>query len=91
MRKTQQQTILDVLRQVRDGTHQIPSEYIRRHPTGDGISSRYLKRVLWITECNGRISELREKGYVIETSSEKDVHGFAYHRLVFEPEGKHVA
>jgi len=81
---TQQERILAVLRQVRNGDHEIPAEYIRRHHTGDGISSRYLKRVLWITECNGRISELRSQGYVIETSAEKDAYGFAYHRLVNE-------
>jgi hypothetical protein len=82
---TQQERILDVLRQVRDGDHEIPEEFLRRHPTGDGLSSRYLKRVMYISECNGRISELRDRGYVIETSAEKDAFGFAYHRLVVEP------
>lgn len=81
---TQQERILAVLRQVRSGDHDIPEEFLRRHPTGDGVSSRYFKRVLWITECNGRISELREKGYVIETSAEKDAFDFAYHRLSYE-------
>ena len=88
---TQQQKILAVLRQVRDGDHEIPDEFLRRHPSGDGLSSRYLKRVLWITECNGRISELRSQGYVIETSAEKDMHGFAYHRLVSEPQTVQLA
>lgn len=35
-----------------------------------------------ISECNGKISELRAKGYVIETSENKDKFGFVYHRLV---------
>ena len=34
-----------------------------------------------ISECNGRISELRGKGYDIETSTVKDRYGFVYHRL----------
>jgi hypothetical protein len=88
---TQQERILAILGQVRDGDHEIPQEYIRRHPSGDGLSSRYLKRVLWITECNGRISELRSQGYVIETSTEKDAYGFAYHRLVSEPTARQLA
>jgi len=41
--------------------------------------------VMLISECNGRISELRAKGYDIETSKEKDRYGFVYHRL--KPEG----
>jgi hypothetical protein len=41
-RKSQQQKILDVLQSLR-GEHDIPEEYIRRHETGDGISSRYFK------------------------------------------------
>jgi len=78
---TQQQRILATLEAVVAGTHDIPEEYIRRHPQGDGISARYFKRVLFISECNGRISELRSKGYEIETSKEKDACGFAFHRL----------
>jgi hypothetical protein len=34
-----------------------------------------------ISEVNGRINELRSKGYDIETSRGKDPYGFAYHRL----------
>lgn len=78
---TQQHRILRTLEVVRDGKHDIEEEYLRRHPHGDGISARYFKQVLFISECNGRISELRGKGYDIETSKEKDAHGFAYHRL----------
>jgi hypothetical protein len=44
-------------------------------------SAGYIKRVTGISECNGRISELRSKGYGIETSKEEDRYGFAYHRL----------
>lgn len=41
--------------------------------------------MLLVSECNGRISELRSKGYDIETSKGKDKFGFAFHRL--RPEG----
>jgi hypothetical protein len=78
---SQQSRILKVLEDLRDGTLVVPEEYIRRHPTGDGISARYFKQVMLVSECNGRISELRGKGYDIETSKEKDAYGFAYHRL----------
>ncbi len=88
---TQQERILAILRDVRDGDHDIPEDFIRRHQDGDGVSSRYLKRVLWITECNGGISELRSRCYVIETSTEKDAYGFAYHRLVKEPQPQQIA
>lgn len=90
-RKTQQERILDVLRAVRSGHHDIDEQYIRRHEDGDGISAAYFKRVLWITECNGRISELRTKGYDIESSSARDPHGFVYLRLVREPALKQLA
>ena len=59
--------------------------YIRRHETGDGISSRYFKQVMLISEVNGRISELRGKGYVIDTSVVEDRYGFKYHRLISVP------
>ena len=44
-----------------------------------------------ISEVNGRISELRGKGYVIETSVEKDRWGFAYHRLARVPAAKQLS
>jgi hypothetical protein len=81
MKPTQKQRILKVLQDLQDGTLEIDSQYIRRHPDGDGISSRYFKQVMFISECNGRISELRNEGYEIETSKEKDAYGFAFHRL----------
>jgi hypothetical protein len=77
---TQQERILSALQSLQD-EHVIPEEYLRRHPNGDGVSARYFKQVLLISECNGRISELRAKGHDIETSACKDVYGFAYHRL----------
>jgi hypothetical protein len=87
MRQTQQQRILAVLEAVRDNTHTVPDEYIRHHSTGNGVSARYFKQVMLISEVNGRLSELRAKlrlrGMTIESSSEKDRHGFAYQRLVF--------
>jgi hypothetical protein len=78
---TQQERILKILESLRDGTLHVPEEYIRRHPTGDGISARYFKQVMLVSECNGRISELRGKGFDIETSKEKDKFGFVFHRL----------
>jgi hypothetical protein len=86
--KSQQQRILDMLRVVRGGEHDIPGDFLRRHDKGDGLSTRYFKQVMLISECNGRISELRAKGYVIETSEAEDEYGFKYHRLVLEP-GEH--
>jgi hypothetical protein len=75
------QRILAVLQQLRDGTLDVPEEFPRRHPTGDGISARWFEQVMLISECNGRISELRSKGHVIETSEATDQFGFMYHRL----------
>jgi hypothetical protein len=78
---TQQERILRALQALATDTHDIPEEYLRRHPEGDGVSARYFKHVMFISECNGRISELRSKGYDIETSEVKDDYGFAYQRL----------
>ncbi|TQF41150.1 hypothetical protein UNPF46_08495 [Bradyrhizobium sp. UNPF46] len=89
-RKSQQQRILEVLQSLRT-QHDIPEDYIRRHETGDGISSRYFKQVMLISEVNGRISELRGKGYVIETSEAEDRYGFKYHRLVRMPPPKQLS
>jgi hypothetical protein len=44
-----------------------------------------------VSEVNGRIGELRGKGYVIETSVEKDRWGFAYHRLARVPAAKQLS
>jgi hypothetical protein len=57
-----------------------PSNGINVHKTGCLHNSLML-----ISEVNGRISELRAKGYVIETSVGKDRYGFAYHRLARAP------
>ena len=81
MKLTQQQRILGVIQSQQSADHRIPEEYVRHHPNGDVISARYFKQVLLVSECNGRISELRSKGYDIETNKEKDRCGFAYHRL----------
>ena len=78
---TRQQRILVVLQSLQSDNYTIPEEYIRRHETGDGVSARYFKQVLLVSECNGCISELRSKGYDIEMSKEKDRYGFACHRL----------
>jgi hypothetical protein len=44
-----------------------------------------------ISEVNGRISELRGKGYEIDTSVAEDRHGFKYHRLVRMPTATQLA
>jgi len=56
-----------------------------RDANGAPISSRYFKQTLLISECNGRISELRGEGYEIETLPEPDEFGFARHVLKSEP------
>lgn len=56
-----------------------------KNANGKPISSRYFKQTLLISECNGRISDLRNEGYVIETLEEKDEYGFALHILKSEP------
>jgi hypothetical protein len=82
---TQQTRILAILEQLRDGRLGVPEEYLRRHHSGDGISTRYFKQVMMVSECNGRLSELKARGYNIETSQAKDPHGFVYHRLKGTP------
>lgn len=90
---SQRARILKVLMDLRGGKlTDIPGEYIKRCeklPNGvcrDGISSRYFKHVMKISECNGRISELRAdlipKGWDIQSSDSEDAHGFKYQRLV---------
>lgn len=81
MNQTQQERILGVLQALQTPEHKIPEQYLKRLPYGDAVSARYFKQVLLISECNGRISELRGKGHQIETTQEKDPYGFAYHRL----------
>jgi hypothetical protein len=55
------------------------------------VSVRYFKRVLWITEVKGRVSELRAKGYEIRSSTERDPYGFVYLRLEREPVPKQLS
>jgi biotin operon repressor len=64
MKKTQGQRILEVLQDA----------------NGEWISAKVFKRDMWISECNARISELRNKGYNIETGK-FDEYGFSLHRL----------
>ena len=52
---------------------------------GEWVSASVFKRDMWISECNGRISELRNKGWDIQTG-EKDIHGFALHRIIQQPQ-----
>ena len=49
---------------------------------GDWVNTQYFKRTLWITECNGRLSELKNEGHNIETSPFTDLYGFRSHRLL---------
>jgi hypothetical protein len=44
MKETQQERILSVLRVVRSSVHEVPEEYVRRRPDGDGVSVRNFKR-----------------------------------------------
>jgi len=91
MKQTQQQRILAILEAVRSNDHDIAEEYLRRHPTGHGISARYFKQAMLISETNGRISELRtalqNKNLTIESSTVKDAYGFRYQRLRELPDG----
>lgn len=53
-----------------------------READGGWVSTRYLKQQLLISECNGRLSELKNDGHDIETSTFKDEYGFRSHRLL---------
>jgi hypothetical protein len=75
---------LGVLEKV-SGHTDIPEEYIRRHPKRRRHQLGLFKQVMLISEVNGRISELRGKGYVIVTSVAEDKFGFKFHRLVRVP------
>ena len=48
------------------------------------LSTGYLKRELFVSEANARISELRYDGYVIEKVGE-DEHGYAIQQLISSP------
>jgi hypothetical protein len=48
---------------------------------GDWVSNRYFKQTLLISEVNGRLSELKSKGWEIETSEHRDEYGFTFHRI----------
>lgn len=83
--ETQHTRILKVLRRVRDESAG-PVGFILIKDGVVWLSSRYIKQVMLLGECNGRISELRAEGFDIATlDGERDEHGFAYHRLVSEP------
>lgn len=82
---TQQERIIKLLTAVRYRQHSIPAEYIKEHPSGDGISVRFVKRVMGISEANARVSELRSKGHDIEASKARDRYGFVYLRFKPEP------
>lgn len=79
---TQHEKVLSMLKAVRAGTHNVPEEYMLRSQSGAGISSRYFKQVMFISEVNARVHELQRKGYQIRSSTHhKDRHGFIYYRL----------
>lgn len=82
---TQQDRIYTVLKALQANDHSIPADYLFLDDAGLWVSCRYFKQVMFISESNGRISELRAKGFNIETNDEKDNFGFAYHRLSDEP------
>lgn len=78
---TQRDRVYALLASLSRGTADIPEEYVRRDPAGDWVSTRYFKQVMLISEVNGRMSELRSEGHLIETG-DADRYGFRYHRLV---------
>lgn len=47
---------------------------------GQWVSSRIFKQDMFISECNARLTELKKKGYKIETG-DKDEYGFSLHRI----------
>jgi hypothetical protein len=55
-------------------------EAFRKAPENK-LSTSYLKHTLYISEANGRISELRKEGYIFKDCG-KDEHGFTIHQLV---------
>jgi hypothetical protein len=57
-------------------------EALRQNP--EGVSVRYMKRELMISETNGRISELRGRGYDIRPVG-TDEFGFSVQKLFAEP------
>lgn len=63
--KTQKQKILEAFRKAPDNK----------------LSASYLKRTLYISEANARISELRKEGYIFKDCG-KDEHGFTIHQLI---------
>lgn len=48
---------------------------------GGWVSTRHFKQVMLISEVNGRLSELKARGYEIETSDFTDEYGFRSHRI----------
>ena len=58
---------------------------ILQNADGEYVSTKYFKQDLLISECNGRLSELKNEGHNIETSKFRDDYGFKSHRLVTEP------
>lgn len=69
---------IKVPRAIRSGHHDLPDEYIRRHQSGDGVSTRHIKQVMVI-------SELRSESYNIATGDREERYGFKYHRLERDP------
>ncbi len=78
---TQGQIILDVLQRLQVGASKVPKLYLKKDSDGDYVSARYFKHVMYISECNGRLSELRRSGFLTESPEERDPYGFSYHRL----------
>jgi hypothetical protein len=81
----------NALRHVRDGNTKVPLHYIYRDTEGYGLSTCFIKREMWITETNGRVSELRADGFDIPSHPiKRDEHVFAYLRLAGEPSANHL-
>lgn len=81
-RLTQKQKVLKTLEAVRSGDHNIDEQYLFRHDGGDGVSSRFFKQVMFLSEVNARVHELQEDGFkIVSSKTHKDPFGFVYYRL----------
>ena len=83
---TQEQRILATLQAVAAGKHDIPEEYIRRHPPAS--AGRRCERALLQTAASYQRMQRPHKRAEVKGPRHRDepgndAHGFAYHRLAF--------
>lgn len=58
---------------------------------GDWVNARKFVHEMWLSQCSARITELRHKGYKIETSPFRDCYRFVSYRLLTEPKQEVLA